>query len=189
MWCFYCGRETIIRYADLKQRCSNSCQVSLLCDLFLIDTDKTQNQISTFVVIEDTSGHGVLINTGFFPQPKGLFPLSFVLGHFLGYLFSKHWFVDKDSLFREVSTLIKNCKTKVCTGGLAFSGFRFEVGYCGSHLYPQLSGGSCWMTAPNSSHHLQEKTRESSLSVCRVCSCGDQQRCFHCSYSSYKTNK
>lgn len=54
------------------------------------DTDKTQIQIFTFIVIQNTSGHGVLINTPFFFfQPKGLFPPSFGLGHFLGYLFPK----------------------------------------------------------------------------------------------------
>lgn len=66
---FYYDREAIVEYVDLKQGYSNSCQVSLLFYLswLMNDTDKTQIQIFTFVVIQNTSGHGVLINTAFCP--------------------------------------------------------------------------------------------------------------------------
>lgn len=126
--------------------------------------DKTQSQIFTFAGIEDTSGGGVLVNTGF-SQLKGLFPSSFVLGHLLGYLFSKHWFVDKDSLFREVSTLIKNYKTKVCTRGPVFSQFLdLKLGIV-VHTFTtnSLVAEVGWLLPTQAI--IYKKTRKSSLSV------------------------
>lgn len=126
--------------------------------------DKTQSQIFTFAVIEDTSGLGVLVNTGF-SQLKGLFPSSFVLGHLLGYLFSKHWLVDKDSLCREVSTLIKICKTEVCTGGPVFSQFLdLKLGIV-VHTFTtnSLVADVGWLLPTQAI--IYKKTRERSLSV------------------------